>query len=415
MTSIPRLELQAAVMGCRLARTVQEDHDTSHRVAEIAEESKTNEWRWVSTRDNPADNAIRGTPKDFASEHRWFHGPPFLYQPEDTWPAEDTSETIENTNEKRAKLLRVTARVLQFIEKLKGRERCAATRKRTAKRAEEDPIWKKIQACVPHRETGRGTGHKHTPRQQRKIVPRAARYLHRARQLWIRAVQEEAFSAELEAIRRKKPLPADSRLKQLSIMINEEGLVHLRSRVAAAADITTEQREPVILDGDHRWTRLYITWVHTQLHHGGFETTANEVRQHYWVLRLHHAVRNELKKCQVCRIRRATPAQPSTGNHPKSRLAHHQRPFTYTGLDYFGPMTVTVGRAHQKRYGVLFTCLTTRAVHLELAGSLSTDSAVMALRRFIGRRRCPTELWSDQGTNLRSADVEMKHAVEEAI
>ncbi|XP_049874507.1 uncharacterized protein LOC126372702 [Pectinophora gossypiella] len=464
MTSIPRLELQAAVMGCRLARTAQEEHDikparryfwsdsrtvlswlrtgpraykpfVAHRVAEIAEETKTNEWRWVSTRDNPADDATRGTPKDFASEHRWFRGPPFLYRPEDTWPAEDISETIEHTNEERvhattaaertgkalpditrfsswAKLLRVTARVLQFIEKLKGRERCAAARKRTKKRAEEDPTWKKVQA---HRETGRGTGHKHAPRQQRKIVPLAARYLHRARQLWIRAVQEEAFSAELEAIRRKKPLPADSRLKQLSIMIDEEGLIHLRSRIAAAADITTEQREPVILDGDHRWTRLYIKWVHTQLHHGGFETTANEVRQHYWVLRLRHAVRNELKKCQVCRIRRATPAQPSTGNHPRSRLAHHQRPFTYTGLDYFGPMTVTVGRARQKRYGVLFTCLTTRAVHLELAGSLSTDSAVMALRRFIGRRGCPTELWSDQGTNLRGADVEMKHAVEEAI
>ncbi|XP_026325448.1 uncharacterized protein LOC113234358 [Hyposmocoma kahamanoa] len=112
---------------------------------------------------------------------------------------------------------------------------------------------------------------------------------------------------------------------------------------------------------------------------------------------------------------RATPPQPSTGNHPPSRLAHHQRPFTYTGLDFFGPLQVTVGRTRQKRYGAIFTCLTTRAVHVEVAGDLSTDSAIMALRRFISRRGCPTELWSDQGTNLRGADAELQRAVLEAI
>lgn len=121
-------------------------------------------------------------------------------------------------------------------------------------------------------------------------------------------------------------------------------------------------------------------------------------------------MRSEVKQCLACRIRKATPAQPSTGNHPHTRLAHHQRPFTYTGLDYFGPLMVTVGRTKQKRYGVLFTCLTTRAVHLEVAGSLSTDSAIMALRRFIARRNCPSELHSDNGTNLRGADVELKKA-----
>lgn len=115
-----------------------------------------------------------------------------------------------------------------------------------------------------------------------------------------------------------------------------------------------------------------------------------------------------------CRIRRQIPTVPPTGDHPRSRLAHHQRPFTYTGLDYFGPLTVTVGRGTQKRYVALFTCLTVRAIHLEVVPSLSDDSAVMALRRMIARRGCPTELWSDNGTNFHAADQELREAFDRA-
>ncbi|XP_059044984.1 uncharacterized protein LOC131840803 [Achroia grisella] len=223
-------------------------------------------------------------------------------------------------------------------------------------------------------------------------------YLERARRLWIRSIQEEAFSIDIAALRRNKQLSSSSRLIQLSIFIDEENVLRLRSRVSVAADLSVEQQEPPVVDGQHAWVRLYIEWVHRKLHHGASKPLRT----------------SELKKCQACRIWKAAPAQPSTGNHPRSRLAHFQRPFTLTGLDYFRPMTVTVGRTHQKRYGMLFTCLTTRAVHLEIAGSLSTDSAVIALRRFIRCRGCPTELWSDQGTNLKGADFEMKKAAAEA-
>jgi len=80
-------------------------------------------------------------------------------------------------------------------------------------------------------------------------------------------------------------------------------------------------------------------------------------------------------------------------------------------MDYFGPMEVTIGRRREKRYGVLFTCLSTRAIHLEIAPSLTTDSAINAIRRMANRRGTPKEIYSDNGTNLRGADKELQKAL----
>lgn len=88
---------------------------------------------------------------------------------------------------------------------------------------------------------------------------------------------------------------------------------------------------------------------------------------------------------------------------PTVRLTPHVRPFCYTGVDYFGPLLVKQGRSLAKRWVALFTCLTTRAVHLEIVHSLSTQSCVMAIRRFGSRRGFPTDFYSDYGTCFRGA------------
>ena len=77
---------------------------------------------------------------------------------------------------------------------------------------------------------------------------------------------------------------------------------------------------------------------------------------------------------------------------PLDRVSPDEPPFTNVGVDYFGPFGVKRGRSVVKRYGVTFTCLATRAIHLEMASSLDTDSFIHALRRFIARRGQVKEL-----------------------
>ncbi|XP_048586131.1 uncharacterized protein LOC5508004 [Nematostella vectensis] len=97
---------------------------------------------------------------------------------------------------------------------------------------------------------------------------------------------------------------------------------------------------------------------------------------------------------------------------PKDRV-NPSPPFTYSAADYFGPWTVKEGRREVKRYGVLFTCMASRAVHIETASSLDTSSFLNAYRPFVGRRGPVRQLRSDRGTNFVGAKNELQSPLSE--
>lgn len=98
---------------------------------------------------------------------------------------------------------------------------------------------------------------------------------------------------------------------------------------------------------------------------------------------------------------------------PLPRLEVSLKAFTRTAVDYAGPFITIQGRGkrRQKRYLCLFTCLATRAVHLEIAFGLDTDSFFYALYRMPSRRGLIKEMYSDNGTNFRAADKELKSLI----
>lgn len=96
---------------------------------------------------------------------------------------------------------------------------------------------------------------------------------------------------------------------------------------------------------------------------------------------------------------------------PVERIVPDLPAFTNVGVDYFGPVEVQKGHGRVKRYGVLFTCMASRAVHLEVAYTLNTDSCINAIHRSMCRRGQVSHFTSDNGMNFIGAERELREAV----
>lgn len=145
----------------------------------------------------------------------------------------------------------------------------------------------------------------------------------------------------------------------------------------------------------------------------GRSTTHNELRQRgYWITSGSSAVANVISQCVMCRRQRRALEQQQMASLPKDRVLQ-ALPFSYCAVDYFGPFVVKERRSDVKRYGVLFTCLASRGVHLETVNSLDTSSFINALRRFLARRGPVRQIRCDQGTNFVGAQIELKAALTE--
>ena len=179
------------------------------------------------------------------------------------------------------------------------------------------------------------------------------------------------------------------------------------------APLSYDLKHPVILPYKHHVTDLIIKDHHLKVGHIGQESVLSSLRHKYWILKGRSAVRRILNKCFDCQKRKAKPAEQFMAELPKDCVTPNEPPFTYVGIDCFGPIEVKQGRSHVKRYGCLFTCLTVRAVHIEILHSMSADSMINAFRRFISIRGCPKEIQSDKGTNFTGADKELRDAVQQ--
>ena len=124
------------------------------------------------------------------------------------------------------------------------------------------------------------------------------------------------------------------------------------------------------------------------------------------------AVRSKLFKCVQCRSLRRKLGIQKMANVPSSRLMEVP-PFTYCGVGMFGPFIIRQRRSEVQRYGAMFACMNSRAVHIEVTHSLDTDSFILALRRMIARRGNVRTIYSDNGSTFIGAENEMKKAQEE--
>ena len=378
-----------------------------HLIQQILSISSRDQWRFCPGTLNPADIPSRGIRGSTLSQHGvWWEGPNFLSLPPSEWPDEiftgdgkydeafkeivvnpptltfalsakeekggKLSDILDiNRFNSKGKLLRVLGWMFRFIENVKSKKK-------------------------------------------RTDIGLTASELDTAENFVIGKIQSEQFGKELLFLdgartpsSRKPPLL----VSQFNLFVDEHGILRARSRIKNA-NVESGCIEPILLPSRHYYSDLVIQEYHTKVFHNGVRDTLNAIRQRYWVLRGRESVKKLVRRCVICRKLEGIFFKPASGHDlPHSRVDDGP-PFINTGIDFAGPLFISDrSNANKKVYICLFTCASTRAVHLELVDKLDVTSFLRALRRFTARRGLPRTFLSDNAKTFKSAAKEVKKII----
>jgi hypothetical protein len=215
-----------------------------------------------------------------------------------------------------------------------------------------------------------------------------------------KAAQLRYFPDECVKLSHGQAVKRASALKRLKPYTDDHGLIRVGGRTG---------HHPYIIPRDHPASKAIVSDYHKSAHVGP-EWTLSLIRQKFWLVKARPLVRKVIHECVTCKKLYGKPNVQIMSDLPPERVEAGKPVFTYVGIDAFGPLIVKNYRSQLKRYGCLFTCMTTRAVHIEKLNSMDADSFINAFRRFTARRGAPEKVFSDNGRNFVAAEKEMKKA-----
>ena len=413
--TVPRLELTAAVTSVKVSSLLDKELEmiprgiyywtdseivlayitntkkafhlfVANRVQTVRDATKDEQWDHVSSDDNPSDIGSRGMmPNELTTDCKWLNGPPFLREKLTLLPSTKKFDIPLNDPEvkKLKKVFITTTTPNNAVEEL-------------LKRTND---WMKVKRVIALMFRWRN--------KKPKRALFSTEELETAGKKVIKAVQGLTF--DLESISKR---PKGDSLLQLQPFKDEEGIIRVGGRLKKSS-LQVELKHPIILPKGHPLSKMILRWCHIKTAHSGRGLTINEVRTSgYWIIGISSLTRSFITSCVLCRRFRGKQMQQKMADLPEDRL-EPAPPFTYAAVDMFGPFAIKVRRATVKYYVGLFTCMSSRAVHLESTTSMTTDAFILMLRRAIARRGNFRSLRSDNGTNFVGADNEMKKAIKE--
>ncbi|XP_015747609.1 PREDICTED: uncharacterized protein LOC107327381 [Acropora digitifera] len=333
--SIPRLELTAAVISVKLSHVIRDELDLtvnkviywtdstsvlkciknetkrfhtfeSNRLTIIHDGSTPQQWRYVNREDNPADDGSKGLKLDVLTKNdRWLTGPKFLWEEEECWPAMVEIPILKDDDPERYLKNKILQRRGSSLNKQGLEERSGHLTLDELREAENE-----IVRCV-----------------QRKEFPEVI------------ALQSEENQRLVKRLIKKM----GASLSKLNPQVHD-GLLRVGGCIGQAP-FCYDLKHPVILPYKHHITDLIIKDHHLKVGHMGQESVLSSLRQKYWILKGRSAVRRVLSKCFDCQKRKAKPAEQFMAELPKDRVTPSEPPFTYVGIDCFGPIEVKQGRS----------------------------------------------------------------------
>lgn len=450
--TIPRLELTAALVSSKISYTLRKELEyepikeffwtdsktvlgyinndsrrfhvfVGNRVQEIREKTSPDQWHYVGTKSNPADIASRGAgAQELIDNSLWWNGPEFLWNSLADWNFVDEIPSIPNDDPE----VKISVRATQTEEPKPSSMLERLTYFSSWHRAKRAiAVCLRLQRKFRRVDTSTSQDDRKSLRTRNEGIasykPVDVQELRHAELQIIKIVQQEAFPDEMQRLKdvksstharqdQMKAMTKSSSIRKLDPFLDDDGILRVGGRLRESS-IPYDVKHPVILPKKGHITDLILCYYHQSVKHQGRGITQNEIRSSgFWIVGGSSVVSNHISRCVSCRKLRGSPQEQKMANLPEDRL-EPAPPFTFCAVDYFGPWYIKEGRREVKRYGVLFTCLASRAVHLEVASSLSTDSFLIAYRRFVGRRGPVRQLRSDQGTNFVGAKNELQQAL----
>lgn len=411
--SMPRMELCAATLLCRLYNSVKSSLNiqttnvyawtdsqivlhwlsspprtwkifVSHRSEEILSTIPRKFWNYVNTKDNPADCASRGLyPQELLNYDLWWKGPQWLRFPETEWPRTNfkfNDDIGEVKSEKRKVVLTAVADEVSVLLKL----------------AEKTSNWYRLLRIIVYiqRFINRTTN----------VSFISYREIINARTKLLVCLQKSTFPETISWLQENRTFPNNKNIIKLSPFLDNDGLLRVGGRIQESM-VPYNIKHPIIIPNG-RIAELIIQDLHIKHLHVGASELFTILRQQFWVFGARNIVRSIVFKCKRCFMLRRQTSQQLMANLPMERVQQY-RPFFNTGCDFAGPVTIKMTNCKRPRvckaYIALFICMSTKALHLELVSDLSSESFIGAFKRLTSRRGKCCNLYSDNGTNFHGA------------
>ena len=407
--TIPRLELLSALILARLIRAVDDalspifstrivrcwtDSITAmywikgqerewklfveNRVQEIRKLVQQDLWDHCSGADNPADIPTRNTGiVNFMNKGHWLQGPEWLSMDEEHWPKrnlpkEPSIDCIKEMKPTTAVNMLVQSENHYQISKVIDCNRFSSYTRLLRVTA---IVFRFIKNCRER---------------VKNFNALTAQDLERAETCWIKDVQSTITEEKLGDLK-----------KHLGNTKDKKGIIRCYGRLNNSS-LPIETKNPVLLPKNHYLTQLIIWDCHCRVLHNGTKETLQELRSRFWVNQGRQLVKRILRNCKLCkRIQGLSYGSPKSGQLPEFRV-REEHAFSAVGIDFAGPLYVQTLDATKKVYLALFTCGTTRAVHLELVPDLTAETFMLCFRRFVSRRGIPYTIATDNAKTFKT-------------
>lgn len=228
----------------------------------------------------------------------------------------------------------------------------------------------------------------------------------------IKVCQSQVFSDGHMGLQKGDKLKKSSHIVKWNPVV-QDGISKVGGRLHQSMS-WTDVKHPVVLPKNHHISTLIFWHIHQGTGHSGRKYSRSKLRERFWIPQADSAIRKILSKSVTCKKVSGKPGEQKMKNLPQHPLKPDKTPLTYRlGTDYVRPFEVKRGQS-RSRAVVYCSRLIVRAIHIDVAHSLSIDSCINAFfKRSISRRGQVSVVRSDNGTNLVGAEKEMCKAAKD--